>query len=170
MQSVAKNLTLTFRAEPESVTAARHALSDFAEDAGADRGKLEAVRLATSEALTNAVLHAYPEEPGQIYVTAAVVSGELWVLIGDDGHGLEPGTNRPGLGLGLGLISQVTDELAIVPRASGGTEVRMRFDLVSAQRAEASEADSPRSSRSSADGRSMSQMHASRMRGRQLYA
>lgn len=169
MQSVAKNLTLTFPAEPESVPAARHALSDFAEAAGADRARLEAVRLAASEALTNAVLHAYPEEPGNVYVTAAVVSGELWVLIADDGHGLEPGTNRPGLGLGLGLISQVTDELAIVPRASGGTEVRMRFDIVPAQRAQAGRAQAPRSSRSAAEDRT-STMHASRLRGRQLYA
>lgn len=133
MQSVAKNLSLTLRAEPDAVTTARHALSDFAESAGADRTKLEAVRLAASEALTNAVIHAYADEPGQVYVTAAVVSSELWVLIADEGQGLEPRTKRPGLGLGLGLISQVTDELAIVPRASGGTEVRMRFDLAPAE-------------------------------------
>lgn len=170
MQSVAKNLTLTLRAEPEAVTAARHRLSDFAEAAGADSAKLEAVRLATSEALTNAVLHAYPEEPGSVYVTAAVVAGELWVLISDDGHGLEPQTNRPGLGLGLGLISQVTDELAIVPRASGGTEVRMRFDLVPAQGAEASRADSPPSSRSAGEDRGISKMRGSGQRRRELYA
>jgi serine/threonine-protein kinase RsbW len=168
MQSVARNLSLTFRAEPDSVTAARHALSDFAQEAGADRSKVEAIRLATSEALTNAVLHAYAEEPGNVYVTAAVVASELWVLIADDGRGLEPRTNRPGLGLGLGLISQVSDELAIVPRASGGTEVRMRFDLVPAKSAAQSRADSPGSAQQKERG--TSQMRASALRGRQLYA
>jgi hypothetical protein len=60
------------------------------------------------------------------------VSGELWILISDDGCGLQPRADRPGLGLGLGLISQLSDDCAIVSRASGGTEVRIRFNLVDA--------------------------------------
>lgn len=98
-------------------------------EVGADPSLKEAVCLAASEAMTNAVVHAYHGQPGRVYVTAAVVSDELWILIADDGRGLEPRSERPGLGLGLGLIAQVTSELAIVPRANGGTEVRMRFDL-----------------------------------------
>lgn len=121
-------------AETDSVPSARRALSDFAAAAGAEPHQVEAVRLASSEALTNAVLHAYRGGPGSVYVTAAVVADELWVLIADDGCGLEPRADRPGLGLGLGLIAQVSDDLAIVPRAGGGTEVRMRFDLVGGRR------------------------------------
>jgi serine/threonine-protein kinase RsbW len=170
MRSVAKNISLTLRAEPDSVTAARHALSDFAAAAGADRTKLEAVRLATSEALTNAVLHAYAGDPGEVYVTAAIVGPELWVLVGDDGRGLEPRSNRPGLGLGLGLISQVTDELAIVPRAGGGTEVRMRFDLVPAQAQGQPCPGTPRVSRASGQDRSARQMRSGLFRSQQLYA
>jgi anti-sigma regulatory factor (Ser/Thr protein kinase) len=130
MQSVAKTLSLTFRAEPDSVSSARAALGDFARESGAESRQVDAVRLASSEALTNSVLHAYRTEPGSVYVTAAVVAEELWVLVADDGCGLEPRAGRPGLGLGLGLIAQLSDELAIVPRAGGGTEVRMRFNLV----------------------------------------
>jgi serine/threonine-protein kinase RsbW len=170
MRSVTDNLSLTVRAEPESVPATRHTLTQFAVEAGADRAKVEAVRLATSEALTNAVLHAYPEEPGSVYVTAALVADELWVLIADDGRGLEPRTDRPGLGLGLGLISQVTDELAIVPRARGGTEVRMRFDLIRSPRAGMTRSDAPRTSCSSAEEHGPSQKRAARFRGHQQYA
>jgi serine/threonine-protein kinase RsbW len=170
MQSAAEHLSLTLRAEPDSVPAARHALSDFAVAAGADRAKIEAVRLATSEALTNAVLHAYLDEPGNVYVTAAVVATELWVLIADDGRGLEPRTNRPGLGLGLGLISQVTDELVIVPRACGGTEVRMRFDLVATDRAGLPRAKSPRSSRAPAGRRESNQNRTALFSVEQQYA
>jgi serine/threonine-protein kinase RsbW/stage II sporulation protein AB (anti-sigma F factor) len=133
MRSVARNLTLTYVADRQAVPAARHALSEFARQASASASQVEAVRLAASEALTNAVLHAYDGTPGSVYVTAALAQNELWVLITDDGRGLEPRSERPGLGLGLGLISQVTDELAIVPRAGGGTEVRMRFDLAPAE-------------------------------------
>jgi serine/threonine-protein kinase RsbW/stage II sporulation protein AB (anti-sigma F factor) len=83
-----------------------------------------------SEAVTNAVIHAYREgEPGRFHVTAAVAGDELWVLIGDDGRGLRAWNDRGGLGIGLSLISGLSDDFSIVTRASGGTEVQMRFDL-----------------------------------------
>jgi serine/threonine-protein kinase RsbW len=131
MQSVGRNLNQTYPATPGSVTEARSRLVDFAAAAGATPTQVDAVRLAVSEAMTNAVLHAYRGEPGSIYVNAAIVAGELWILISDDGCGLQPRADRPGLGLGLGLISQVSDDFAIVSRASGGTEVRMRFNVAS---------------------------------------
>ncbi len=133
MGNAAKSLSLTYRAEPETVPRARRAVTDFARGAGADLRQVDAVRLASSEAITNAVAHAYRDRPGPVYVTAAVVEGELWILIADDGCGLQPRTDRPGLGLGLGLISQVSDDLAIVPRATGGTEVRMRFNIAKSE-------------------------------------
>ena len=135
MRRGAANLSETYPARAEAISEARQALSDFAAAAGADEGQVEAVRLASSEALTNAVVHAYRDQTGTIRVTAAEISGELWVLIADDGCGLEPRADRPGLGLGLGLIARLSDHLAIVPRASGGTEVRMRFKLVGSGRA-----------------------------------
>jgi anti-sigma regulatory factor (Ser/Thr protein kinase) len=133
MQPDANTLTVTYPANPEAVAIARHALTAFAAEAGADHDQIEAVRLAVSEAMTNAVLHAYHSTPGDVYVTAALVSDELWVLVGDDGSGMEARPDRPGLGLGLALIAQVSDDMSIVPRAGGGTEVRMRFALVSAK-------------------------------------
>jgi anti-sigma regulatory factor (Ser/Thr protein kinase) len=135
MRSAVDNLCESYPANPESVGQARHRLADFAAAAGATERQVEAVRLASSEALTNAVLHAYRGQAGSIQTTAALVSNELWVLIADEGIGLEPRADRPGLGLGLGLIAQLSDSLAISPRASGGTEVRMRFNLVGAERA-----------------------------------
>ncbi len=133
MQRVVRNLNETYQATPDAVGDARTRLAEFAAAAGASPSQVEAVRLATSEAMTNAVLHAYRGEPGSIYVNAAVVSAELWILIADDGHGLEPRADRPGLGLGLGLIAQVSDDFALVSRASGGLEVRIRFNLAAAE-------------------------------------
>jgi anti-sigma regulatory factor (Ser/Thr protein kinase) len=133
MRSVAKSWFETFPAVAASVPRARQALASFAAQAGATRDQVDAVRLTSSEALTNAVVHAYRGEPGTIQVTAAVVSQELWVLIADEGCGMQPGTDRPGLGLGLALIARLTDDFAIVPRSIGGIEVRMRFDIVEAE-------------------------------------
>lgn len=129
MPSVAPNLTKTYSATPTAVADARHQLAEFAAAAGALPDQVEAVRLAASEAVTNGVLHAYRGTPGSIYVHAAVVGGELWVLVSDDGCGVESRPGRPGLGLGLGLISKVSDACSVITRSSGGTEVRIRFKL-----------------------------------------
>jgi anti-sigma regulatory factor (Ser/Thr protein kinase) len=129
MQSVVRNLNDTFEATPGSVGEARNRLAEFAVDAGARATLVDAVRLAASEAMTNAVRYAYRGKAGAIHVRAAVVSGELWILVSDDGCGLQPHAYRPGLGLGLGLISQLSDDFAIGSRASGGIEVRIRFNL-----------------------------------------
>jgi serine/threonine-protein kinase RsbW/stage II sporulation protein AB (anti-sigma F factor) len=96
---------------------------------GATEDQLDSIRLAVSEAATNVVVHAYQDHPGQIQLDAGLASGELWVLIADDGFGMRPRLDSPGLGVGLALISQVCDDFAIANRSSGGTEVRMRFGL-----------------------------------------
>ena len=123
-------LNESYAAIPEAVPLARRLVSDIAAAAGAGGERLEEIRLAVSEALTNAVIHAYEDgEAGRFQVVAAVASGELWVLVSDDGHGLHAGKDSRGLGLGLWLIAGLSDDFAIVNRASGGTEVQMRFDL-----------------------------------------
>jgi anti-sigma regulatory factor (Ser/Thr protein kinase) len=129
MQIIAPRLTETYEATPETVGHARAALAQYALAAGATAEQADAVRLAVSEAMTNAVIHAYGGGPGSIHVTAGAGDGQMWILIADDGGGLQPQADRPGLGLGLGLISQVSDDMAIVSRSGGGTEVQMRFTL-----------------------------------------
>jgi serine/threonine-protein kinase RsbW len=123
------SLQESYAAIPSSVAVARHALADFAADAGAGREQVDAIRLASSEALSNVVQHAYPGRVGSIHVTATIAGGELWVLIGDDGCGLRAEQESDGLGLGLGLIAQMTDGFTVFERSSGGTELRLRFVL-----------------------------------------
>jgi serine/threonine-protein kinase RsbW/stage II sporulation protein AB (anti-sigma F factor) len=119
----------TYPADPESVPAVRRALAELATEAGASQEQLAAVQLAVSEAMTNAVVHAYGDEPGPIYVSADLASDELWVLVADDGRGLQATTGSPGLGMGLALIADATDSFSIVTRSAGGLEVRMRFSI-----------------------------------------
>lgn len=113
----------------ESVPRARQDLTEFARAAGAEDERLHQVRLAASEALTNAVLHAYEEPGGTINVSAAHVSGELWVIVTDHGAGFRVRRQSRGLGLGLALIAQLVDDFQILSRGSGGTELRMEFRL-----------------------------------------
>ena len=146
-ETSAVTLSQSYPAIPISIREGRNAVLALAAAGGATGERLEAIQLACSEALTNVVVHAYRGAPGQIHLSAGVVSGELWVLVADDGCGLRARSDSPGLGFGLKLIAKSTDGLAIVKRSSGGTELRMRFNLRSD---DAGAADQPRGSSSAA--------------------
>lgn len=89
----------------------------------------EAVALAVSEAVTNALLHARPRGASLpcVELTAELRTGPVFVVtVADDGLGLRPRTDSPGAGLGLVLIEGLTDELDIASGAQG-TRVTMGF-------------------------------------------
>jgi anti-sigma regulatory factor (Ser/Thr protein kinase) len=90
------------------------------------------VKLAVSEAVTNAVQHAYRDrEPGDVWGIAHIEQGQLRIVIADSGIGMTPRTDSPGLGLGLPLISQLADSIQ-VRSAGDGTEIHMTFPCPSA--------------------------------------
>jgi anti-sigma regulatory factor (Ser/Thr protein kinase) len=122
-----EEIAQSYPAVPDSVPRARQAVVELATEAGASDEELDAIRLATSEALTNAVVHAYEGAPGQVHVQAALDGGQLSVTVADDGRGLAPRLDRRGMGLGLALIADAAEEVAIVKRPTGGTAVQMRF-------------------------------------------
>src|SRR3954451_5606753 len=96
-----------FEAESESVPRARHAVTDFAREHGVPPALLGGIAIAVSEACTNVVLHAYREEatPGRFSVGLAVEHESLRVHVRDDGLGMRPRTDSPGLGFGLPIIA-----------------------------------------------------------------
>ena len=129
MQRVTHSLEETYEAEPDSVRRARTRVATYAASAGASPEQTDSVRLAVSEAVTNAVQHGYRGSPGQVQITAGVAERQLSIVVRDAGGGMQLVSDRPGLGLGLGLIAQISDQMTIVPCPGGGTELRMCFDL-----------------------------------------
>jgi len=127
----AGRLARVWPAVATSVSEARAAVTDFAQAAGASADALAAVSLAVSEAVTNAVLHAYldHETPGTVEVRARFEAEQVVIEVADEGRGMSPRTDSPGLGLGLPLIAQMTQSLEVHARAGGGTEIRMSFAL-----------------------------------------
>jgi serine/threonine-protein kinase RsbW len=125
------SLHRTLPAMPEAVPALRRAAVQFAAGLGAGDSVVDGVRLAVSEAVSNVILHAYPdrEEPGPVELTAALDGAELLVTVRDEGSGMSPRIDSPGLGLGLPLIAQTAHSLEVRPAPSGGTEMRMSFRL-----------------------------------------
>lgn len=118
---------LRLPAEPESVAVARQAASDYAQDVGADP---DAVAVAVSEIVTNAVLHAYRDiSDGTVRICVDRNGTHMIVVVSDEGHGMAPNPSSPGLGFGLSMVSSLADEVGIESGAGKGTSLRMRFRL-----------------------------------------
>jgi serine/threonine-protein kinase RsbW/stage II sporulation protein AB (anti-sigma F factor) len=115
-------------AHEASVPELRSAVQAFAAAQGADRALLTDLALAVSEAVTNAVIHAFfDREPGTVRVCASAGVDEVLVVVADDGRGMQPRPDSPGLGMGLPLIGQLTAHFDIRVPEGGGTELSMTF-------------------------------------------
>ena len=117
-------------AVPASCTEVRYAVRDALADAAVN---LADVDLAVSEAVTNVVVHAYRDRdpadgPGRVRVALTVDDDAICVVVDDDGVGLRPRTDSPGLGIGLPLIASLCDMLELEHR-DDGTRIHMRFAL-----------------------------------------
>lgn len=91
------------------------------------RDRREEVMLAVNEACANAVTHAYPDGPGEFEVRAEQVEGQVVVEVHDEGVGMSPRLDSPGLGVGLPMMAMLADSVQIDRPPGGGTHVRMRF-------------------------------------------
>ena len=121
----------TVPAVAENVAALRHAVVNLATDAGADDGVRTDLALAVGEACANVVVHAYPPgDTGVLVVHAEVLNEHIHIAVIDQGQGMTPRPDSPGLGLGLPLIANLSDALEIHDGPDGvGTELRMSFPL-----------------------------------------
>lgn len=120
---------------PTVVGELRRELVGYARSAGASQDTCDAIALAVSEAVTNIVRHAYlDKEAGPIIVEANCNDDELLVRVCDEGRGLVPRTDSPGLGLGIALMAQMADDFSVANRHDHpGTIVSLRFNLQTAE-------------------------------------
>jgi anti-sigma regulatory factor (Ser/Thr protein kinase) len=130
---IGRALDLDLPAVAESCPQARGAVRAALAGTGVDVADVD---LAVSEAVTNVVLHAYRDQdpsdgPGRLRITLDLEAGAALVTVVDDGLGMTPRDDTPGLGLGLSVIATVCDDLDVVQRADG-TTVQMRFTSAAA--------------------------------------
>jgi anti-sigma regulatory factor (Ser/Thr protein kinase) len=109
----------------------RHALGALGETLDIDSETLSDVKLAITEACTNVVVHAYDGDgEGPMEVAASIQPGDvLTVVVRDNGRGIAPRADTPGLGLGLPLIATLSESVELTRNPDDQTEVRMTFRL-----------------------------------------
>jgi anti-sigma regulatory factor (Ser/Thr protein kinase) len=107
----------------------RRAAAAAASEHGLSGLALERFELAVSEALTNAVLHAYPDGAGPMSVEVEGDAHEVRVTVTDEGAGMAAQARNRGLGLGLGILASAADFCEIRSRRGAGMEVTLGFEL-----------------------------------------
>lgn len=99
--------------------------------------ELDDVKTAISEAVTNAVIHGYKNNPGIVYIEALIAGQELTVTIQDKGIGIanlkkamEPmyTSDQSGerSGMGFSFMEAFMDSLEVESEQGKGTLVRMK--------------------------------------------
>jgi serine/threonine-protein kinase RsbW len=127
---VTPDIQLTLPARAENVAVVRHTLGALEEVLDMDSQKLADIKLAVTEACTNVVVHAYPDGEGPMEISASIDGPTgLVLVVRDEGSGIVPRPDSPGLGLGLPLIATLSDSVELGRDKSERTEVRMTFDL-----------------------------------------
>src|SRR3954449_10362814 len=84
------DLFLTLPARAENVAVVRHAIGGLGEAIDISDQVLSDVKLAVTEACTNAVVHAYPDGEGPLQVSAYVSEERLMLVVCDEGRGIVP--------------------------------------------------------------------------------
>ncbi len=131
------HMRLEFDARPENESFARVAVSAFAVPFNPTMDVLSDIRTAVSEAVTNAIVHAYRERGGTIALEAALrEDGVLALEISDTGCGIpdieqamqpfyttQPEKERSGMG--FSVMQSFMDSVRVESEVGRGTRVRM---------------------------------------------
>jgi anti-sigma regulatory factor (Ser/Thr protein kinase) len=119
-----EQVRLDLKCDARSVATARNAVAELARRVGAE---VDDVRIAVSEAVANSVVHAYRGmRPRNISVEARPERGLLVVVVADQGIGMTPNPDGPGLRVGIPLITKVCDDVRFAS-SDEGTIVSMSF-------------------------------------------
>ena len=115
-------------AKPASVTTARHHVMDYLRKHATRDPPLNDVGLVTSELVTNAVQHAYVNRAGgDVRVGLDFTARYLRLSVEDEGGGLMPRSDSPGLGLGLPIMAMVAEDVTTSTSPGEGTRVTVSF-------------------------------------------
>lgn len=135
--NVKNYVTLEFPSHPQNVAFARAAVAMFASQLDFTIDELDELKVAVSEAVSNAVVHAYPDVIGPVRLEMRVNDdGAFFLRISDVGIGIADvgaarqaqWTTKPEerMGLGFTFMQEYMDMLDVESAVNEGTHVTMQ--------------------------------------------
>lgn len=120
----------------ENEAFARTVVSSFASVLDPTVEELSELKTAVSEAVTNAVVHAYPEDIGNVLLSGRILGRTVYITVADSGIGIadierarEPlftgAPNQERSGLGFSIMESFCDEISVTSSLGEGTTVML---------------------------------------------
>ena len=145
MKKTMNYITLEFLSRSSNEAFARTAVACFAAQMDPTLGELEDIKTAVSEAVTNAIVHGYPNVLGKVLVKAKICEGNvLEVSVKDRGRGIpdvekarQPMFTTGGeerSGMGFTIMESFMDHIAMKSVPGKGTTVTLRKKLAPRRR------------------------------------
>lgn len=127
-------MRMVFEAIDENVGIARVSAAAFAAQLDFTLAQIEEIKVAVSEAVSNAVIHAYPHREGTVELVMELYDDRAVYEVRDEGVGIadvemarraEFSTRRERMGLGFAFMESFMDTLTVDSALDRGTSVRM---------------------------------------------
>lgn len=130
-------MSVSFAALSQNEAFARVAVASFISHLDITMDELEEMKTVISEAVTNAIIHGYDENPeGVVHISVRIDEGTVEVVVEDNGKGIEDVeqamqplyTTKPELersGMGFTIMENFMDSLEVATAIGKGTTVRL---------------------------------------------
>lgn len=138
-------MNLQFAAKSENESFARVAVASFVSQVDPTLEELDEIKTVVSEAVTNAIIHGYEENPeGTVTINVVIEESQIEISIEDQGKGIgdihlamQPlYTTKPELersGMGFTIMENFMDEMSVHSEPGKGTRVFLRKSLVNSR-------------------------------------
>lgn len=135
------NMKLEFSALSQNESFARVTVAAFIAQLDPTMDELTEIKTVVSEAVTNAIIHGYGNDPnGIVYISVSIEEGYVELKIMDKGIGIvdveearQPlFTTKPDLersGMGFTIMENFMDEVEVSSQLGNGTEVTLKKNI-----------------------------------------
>lgn len=132
--AIKNQIVMIIQSLSENVSIARVSTAAFAALVDFTLNEIEEIKVAVSEAVSNAVIHGYEYQDGEIEIKMTLYEDKIEYIIIDHGKGIadialarQPSysSDPERMGLGFAFMESFMDELHIESEVNKGTQVRM---------------------------------------------
>lgn len=134
------HMQIQFDAKSVNEGFARVAVAAFLTELNPTLDEIADVKTAVSEAVTNAIIHGYPDGDGEVRVCCKVDGRQVHIMVEDKGVGIEDikkareplFTTKPELersGMGFAFMEAFMDEVQVTSKPGHGTCVIMKKEI-----------------------------------------
>ena len=125
---------LIIESKTENLGLARVTAASFAAQLDFTVSEIEELKVAISEAVSNAIIHGYKEDNKEIDMYMEIKHNQLVIIVEDEGVGIEEPdkafkasytTTDNRMGLGLNFISSFMDRVELESELNVGTKIKM---------------------------------------------